>query len=286
MNDVYISDHLRKIYEFNHWLRNKKWWRAIFLYAMEALLTNAYLVYCSVMDEAGAERAQTTTPYQFLLCVAVPWIDLREPDIRDVVKASAKHQKTAAEALALAFAASAIANNASPMPMTPTPTALPETTKTSTPSTRSQVQQWPEATCPSPMPKKAQPSTQQMATPPPSFIPSPPKKIMAPKLTDKVLLPEGSMRVRLNHFDGFHCPEIPQSTKDHTKSTAKCALHRWISDRKWQYTDGVYRCSICQVHLCIPCFKLFHEKRDLVEKKAILKAEMEEHWKERPRSRS
>jgi hypothetical protein len=77
MNDVDISDHLRKIYEFNHWLRNKKWWWAIFLYAMEVLLTNAYLVYCSVMDEAGVERAQRRTHYQFLLEIAVAWIDLK-----------------------------------------------------------------------------------------------------------------------------------------------------------------------------------------------------------------
>jgi hypothetical protein len=88
MNDVDISDHLRTIYEFNHWLRNKKWWWAIFLYAMEVLLTNAYLVYCSVMDEAGVERAQRRTHYQFLLEIAVAWIDLQEPDIRDVVKAA------------------------------------------------------------------------------------------------------------------------------------------------------------------------------------------------------
>jgi hypothetical protein len=47
MNDVDISDHLRTIYEFDHWLRNRKWWWAIFLYAMGVLLTNAYLVYCS-----------------------------------------------------------------------------------------------------------------------------------------------------------------------------------------------------------------------------------------------
>jgi hypothetical protein len=96
MNDVDISDHLRKIYEFNHWLRNKKWWWSIFLYAMEVLLTNAYLVYCSVMDEAGVERAQRRTHYQFLLEIAVAWIDLRETDIRDVVKASAKHLLRAA----------------------------------------------------------------------------------------------------------------------------------------------------------------------------------------------
>jgi hypothetical protein len=100
MNDVDISDHFRDINKFNHWLRNKKWWWAIFFYAMEVLLTNAYLVYCSVMDEAGVGRAQRRTHYQFLLEIAVPWIDLTEPDIRDVVKAAAKCLLAAAKAAA------------------------------------------------------------------------------------------------------------------------------------------------------------------------------------------
>jgi hypothetical protein len=54
MNDVDISDHLRKIYKFNHWLRNKKWWWAIFLYAMEVLLTNAYL--CIIVERAVVRK--------------------------------------------------------------------------------------------------------------------------------------------------------------------------------------------------------------------------------------
>ena len=42
------------------------------------------------------ERSQRRTRYEFLLDIAVPWIDLQEPDIRDVLKAALKHLKRSA----------------------------------------------------------------------------------------------------------------------------------------------------------------------------------------------
>jgi hypothetical protein len=49
------------------------------------LLTNAYIVYCQVMDEAGIEKK---SHYKFLYDIAIAWIDLHEVDIREHVKAS------------------------------------------------------------------------------------------------------------------------------------------------------------------------------------------------------
>jgi hypothetical protein len=37
-------------------------------------------------------------------------------------------------------------------------------------------------------------------------------------------------------------------------------------------------CESCGVALCLPCFKLFHETIDLVQKKDSLKKEFKEEW--------
>ena len=51
-----------------------------------------------VIDEAGVESKRRKTHYQFLLEIATAWIDLREPDIRNLVRASGKCMKAAAHA--------------------------------------------------------------------------------------------------------------------------------------------------------------------------------------------
>ena len=45
MNNVDQADQLRKVYCFNRWMRNKKWWWAIFLWALSVMLVNAYVAY-------------------------------------------------------------------------------------------------------------------------------------------------------------------------------------------------------------------------------------------------
>ena len=93
MNAVDISDHLRTIYEFNHCLRNKKWLWAILLYAMGVLLTNAYLVYCSVMDEAGVERAQRRTTTNSLWRLVLHGLILMSQTLRMLSKLLANTKK-------------------------------------------------------------------------------------------------------------------------------------------------------------------------------------------------
>ena len=38
MNDVDVSDQLRKVYFFNRWLRKRKWWWAIFMWVLGVIL--------------------------------------------------------------------------------------------------------------------------------------------------------------------------------------------------------------------------------------------------------
>jgi hypothetical protein len=276
--DVDISDHLRTIYEFDHWLRNKKWWWAIFLYAMGVLLTNAYLVYCSVLDEAGVERRLRKTHYQFLLDIATSWIDLKEPDIRDVVKASGKRLNQAVSAY------NAIDVDGTPVVvhapargiMTPTP---PNDNRANTRSSSSRT--WTisvSLTSPSPARKKhrvATPTTAEIAIESPSNADA-----LAPRCNTKALDPKkGSLSCRLNHFGLHHCPELPPPGK-----VFKCALHRWFN-RDWQYKEGIVTCTICRVNLCVPCFKLFHAEADIIGKREELMAKVEKDFKERPRAK-
>jgi hypothetical protein len=212
MNDVDISDHLRKIYEFNHWLRNKKWCWAIFLYAMEVLLTNAYLVYCSVMDEAGVERAQRRTHYQFLLEIAVAWIDLREHDIRDVVRASAKRIQATLAAM----------TSTTPGPATRTVAvnASEESPSTFSNQRRSTPVRHLTPMLPSPM-TIASPTQKRhkgVATPEEEIAETPfsttPSSGRAPFFTDHALDPDnGKLSNRLNHFAYQHWPEPPPQGK-------------------------------------------------------------------------
>lgn len=56
MNAVDLADQLRNCYRFNHWFRNRKWWWAIFLWALGVGATNAYKMYERMYEEEKAKR--------------------------------------------------------------------------------------------------------------------------------------------------------------------------------------------------------------------------------------
>ena len=45
MNNLDISDQLRKVYCFNKWLQNRKLWWDIFMWGLGVALVNAYVAY-------------------------------------------------------------------------------------------------------------------------------------------------------------------------------------------------------------------------------------------------
>ena len=93
MNSVDIADQLRNNYRVDHWLRFRKWWWSIFLWGFGVLLTNAYLVYCRVQEEAGVPKKDWMTHYDFLLSIATAWVDSNETDIRCLRRIRQKKRK-------------------------------------------------------------------------------------------------------------------------------------------------------------------------------------------------
>ena len=53
MGHVDIADQLRLTYKVNVWLRNYKWWHAIFWWGMQVLIVNSHIVYKRVLTQAG-----------------------------------------------------------------------------------------------------------------------------------------------------------------------------------------------------------------------------------------
>jgi hypothetical protein len=51
IDPVDLADQLRNCYCFNHWLRNRKWWKSIFLWAIGVAAPNAYKIYDRLYEE-------------------------------------------------------------------------------------------------------------------------------------------------------------------------------------------------------------------------------------------
>ena len=93
MNPVDVADQLRNQYRMDHWLRQKKWWWSIFLWGQGVLLTNAYKVYCCVMDDNNVPNSQRLSHYDFLHEIAVAWIDIDEVNPRALRRIRARKRK-------------------------------------------------------------------------------------------------------------------------------------------------------------------------------------------------
>ena len=71
MGSVDMADQLRLQYRVDHWLRNRKWWWPPFWWAIQMLLTNSYLMYCSF------KRMHDQSPVnhrQFIVDIVLAWL--------------------------------------------------------------------------------------------------------------------------------------------------------------------------------------------------------------------
>ena len=53
MGGADIADQLRGAYRFDKWMRNYKWWHAVFWWGFQVLLVNSYIVYCRYFESKG-----------------------------------------------------------------------------------------------------------------------------------------------------------------------------------------------------------------------------------------
>ena len=72
MGNVDQADQLRLQYRVHYWIRNRKWWWAIFLWAFECSLTNTYVLYRKFYKIHKKEPPYTH--YEFVRQVALAWL--------------------------------------------------------------------------------------------------------------------------------------------------------------------------------------------------------------------
>ena len=59
MNGADIADQLRNQYRPDHWMRNRKWWWAFFIWAIRVAGVNAFKMYNSMYEEEKRKQANT-----------------------------------------------------------------------------------------------------------------------------------------------------------------------------------------------------------------------------------
>ena len=76
MGNVDQADQLRLQYRIHYWLRNRKWWWAIFFWAFEFPLTNAYILFRKFYKIH--EREPPFSHYEFVKKIALAWLKRNE----------------------------------------------------------------------------------------------------------------------------------------------------------------------------------------------------------------
>jgi hypothetical protein len=71
MNNVDIADQLRGVYRWDHWMRKRKWWWSIMFWALQVMITNAFVLYKKYMVML---KLKHLGHYEFLEAVCVKWI--------------------------------------------------------------------------------------------------------------------------------------------------------------------------------------------------------------------
>ena len=78
MGEVDIADQLRLQYRPDRWIRNRKWWMAIFMWGISSACTNAYVMYCRVYTIRRKQKLKMPkqmTHLNFLIEIALSLLD-------------------------------------------------------------------------------------------------------------------------------------------------------------------------------------------------------------------
>ena len=72
MGGADIVDQIRGSYRFDHWLKNYKWWHAIFFWGFQVLMVNAYKCYSVYLNSINEVPM---SQYLFQKMIAHTWLD-------------------------------------------------------------------------------------------------------------------------------------------------------------------------------------------------------------------
>jgi hypothetical protein len=76
MNNVDQADQLRNQYRCDHWTRTRKWWWAIWLWGLQVLCVNAYVLYQHAhLYIWKSKKSRLLTHYEFQKLIALHWLD-------------------------------------------------------------------------------------------------------------------------------------------------------------------------------------------------------------------
>jgi hypothetical protein len=66
MNNVDIADQIRNTYRIDRWMRKRKWWWSIWMWGVQILLVNAYILYKSAhLQIWKTEKKKLLSQYDF-----------------------------------------------------------------------------------------------------------------------------------------------------------------------------------------------------------------------------
>ena len=75
MNYVDVADQLRGSYGFQHWVQNRKWWWALFMWGFGVILVNAYLCYKSAhLLIWCTDKKDILSQYEFRKSIVLSWM--------------------------------------------------------------------------------------------------------------------------------------------------------------------------------------------------------------------
>lgn len=74
MNNVDIADQIRNTYRIDRWMRKRKWWWSIWMWGVQILLVNAYILYKSAhLQIWKTEKKKLLSQYDFRREIVLAW---------------------------------------------------------------------------------------------------------------------------------------------------------------------------------------------------------------------
>lgn len=257
MGMVDLADQLRENYRIDYWMRKTKWWWAIAFWAIQLLMTNAWVLYKKYHELHGLKME--FSHYSFIEAVGKAWVEpakyrvwlKKEKKRRKAAKVAATHQSildspssnTRSSARATSF-------EMPPLPGT-TQQSLRRILNLTTPSLVDST--------------ITGPSLYSIDND--DFDPTV-ARCRAVKFDDSGLDPDdGRLKKRLDNS----LPHLPVPDE---RKQSRCQMHYWLSGNTQKYYASKMQCFECNVVLCVKCFMPYHTMKNLIQNKDYLKLQL------------